>query len=269
MEYACFIKQKEDINNLESQFTRVYFGEELCENKFPSSDRILETYFACKRKGLHFTLVTCVFSNDKIEMIKELIEKLISLNDIIEIVINDVGVLYYCMNLRVRNIEIIIGRLLNKAARTPRYQNIKDQLNSYQEEVFGCTMFMNKLSSEFFGINHSVIAYELDNMEQLRIPDEYSSNTFHLLMPYVLVTVTRNCLFHGIRKMEALSRKRTACYQECRNYALTMEHVTLIDSLNCIGSGIFYKNDNLDGAICSKISRVVVNSYFYNLGEFK
>ncbi|MFA9376103.1 MAG: hypothetical protein ACERKZ_05040 [Lachnotalea sp.] len=180
----------------------------------------------------------------------------------IEIIVNDVGVLQYCLEKAYMNIKIIIGRLLNKAAKTPRYQNIENQLNRYQKESLGLSLYMNRVSSKFFH-KEDIFAYEVDNIYQLCIPGEYSSLNIHLVMPFVLVTVTRNCFYNGIENDEPFTRRRKKCYHECNNYNLTLEHNTLLNSLECFDSGIFYRNDIIKESISKKISRIVDNSYYY------
>ncbi|MBR6056814.1 MAG: hypothetical protein K5787_12515 [Lentisphaeria bacterium] len=100
-------------------FSRLYFGQEFCQNLIPSPDELEQAYYIAMQLGWHFTYVTNGYlteeGNDKI---RANIERLKQIEAQVEIVVNDWGVLNIIQNEYQPLLgHLILGRILNKQTR--------------------------------------------------------------------------------------------------------------------------------------------------------
>lgn len=100
-------------------FDRVYFGNEICENLIPQLKSVERAYELLNSKNIDLTFVSPYVSYKGIQQLKPIFSFLNALSDI-EVVVNDYAILYL-INEHFPNLKPVLGRLLNKMKRDPRY----------------------------------------------------------------------------------------------------------------------------------------------------
>lgn len=99
---------------------RLYFGQETCENLIPTVNQLQKVYEYCTANEYDFTFVTPYVAPKGILKLYECLDYLNSLQDEIEVVVNDYGVLHTMVN-KYPNLVPTLGRLLTKLKRDPRF----------------------------------------------------------------------------------------------------------------------------------------------------
>jgi hypothetical protein len=100
-------------------FSRLYFGNEICEVLIPSLKIAKRAYEIAQEREMGFTLVTPYVAFEGVEKLKELFEYFNQFKDV-EVVVNDYGILHI-LSTTYKNIIPVIGRLLVKMKRDPRF----------------------------------------------------------------------------------------------------------------------------------------------------
>jgi len=104
------------IDNIEG----IYFGQETCENLIPSLKNLQQAVEYCQKNEYQFTFATPYVGLKGIERLKKLFEFLNSEVPDSEVLVNDFGVLHL-LNTEFNNLKPILGRLLIKMKRDPRF----------------------------------------------------------------------------------------------------------------------------------------------------
>jgi hypothetical protein len=105
---------------LEDHIERIYFGQETCENLIPTVKDVEQALDYCKNNELGFTFTTPYVGPEGAENLYRIFEYLNSLGQAIEVVFNDYGVLYQ-IDTKFANLKPVMGRLLVKMKRDPRF----------------------------------------------------------------------------------------------------------------------------------------------------
>lgn len=106
--------------NYMDDFQRIYFGQETCENLLPTLKSVEQAVEIAKQREVSFTLATPYVSPKGIVELRKIFDYLVSLDQEIEVVVNDFGVLHL-INTEYSKLIPVLGRLLIKMKRDPRF----------------------------------------------------------------------------------------------------------------------------------------------------
>ncbi len=268
MEKAIYINRINQLDYVNEEYRRLYYGQEFCERLIPSARDLEEALSFIQKKRIDFTLVTPYVTNFGLEKLKPLLE-LLKIGKIrCEIIINDWGVLNL-VNRRYANLMPVLGRLLTKQKRGPRLirllkretrsQLIKDPKNPKKKYFVFQKKLPLDLDPYYKGSNTSSVPIihdfltrrriqriELDNTSQ-GLFLELQNNGIHasVYLPYVYISTTFFCLTAGCDQKKMFLLKRKPCQRQCRRYVFKLRHRTMPKVIYLKGNSQFYKYSRL------------------------
>lgn len=255
MEQAIFISKTENLKYVNSKYTRLYFGNEFCQQLIPSLEdvRIISDFVSNQK--MKFSLVTPYVTDDGIETLRPLFETVTSSFYDAEVVINDWGILRLLRD-EFDGLTLVLGRLLTKQKRGPRILSVKDKVPPAMIQHFKESNIDVPILSDFL-VNNGIDRVELDNLLQ-GIAREDPSLKASLYFPFAYVTTTRFCLTASSERKVMFMRSISSCNKECQRYTFRLRHKNMPIDLFLKGNAQFFKNsrmpDNLDS---SNIDRIV------------
>ncbi|MFH1276711.1 MAG: hypothetical protein ABIH82_06385 [Candidatus Woesearchaeota archaeon] len=234
MEKAIFTNEPEkyDLTN----YDRIYFGNEFCENNFISFERVKEIVKLVKDQKKEITFVTPFVTDKGLKVIENFLEEIPKGS---EVVFNDYGVLSLIETFsQAKGFKPVFGRLLNRQKRGPRIVQLKDKLPQKGYEYFQhCNL---DVMGDFLD-SKNIQRAEIDNViQEFKVKTKLNLSLYY---PWVYVSTTRLCLVNGI---ENLARKKISicpCKRECHKYILVNDKFPL--KLYQKGVTQFYFNDKL------------------------
>lgn len=137
------IDNREFINRINILPSRIYFGNEFCERLITDWQEIRNILTLAKKKNLNFTLVTPYVTNEGLQKLKRLFSNLNKIEEEIEVVVNDWGVLNL-FHRDYKNLKPVLGRLLNKMMRMPRFEKAWPKLMPKQMELLHSLLSSNR-----------------------------------------------------------------------------------------------------------------------------
>lgn len=253
MEYAILISQADDLNLVDKNFSRLYFGNEFCQELIPSLEdleRVLNSTI-----DLKLTLVTPYVTNEGLTRLISLLDRLSQEKRDVEVVFNDWGV-FQILKKGYPTLQPIMGRLLNKMKRGPRICNVlhsikQEDLNYFKSSNLTLNILLN------FLISNGIRRVEFDNLIQ-GFDLNFDGIEVSLYIPYVYVTTTRYCL---VNACDIPHKKAVVgifpCKKECQKYTFFLTHKVMPVTLIRKGNTLFFKNENVPKNI-NKISRIII-----------
>lgn len=211
----------------------IYFGQETCENLIPSLKHMQEAVNYCKSNDYQFTFVTPYVGPKGIEKLKKLLQ---FLNDEVadaEVVVNDYGVLHL-INSEYVNLSPIMGRLLNKMKRDPRFslsgyditnseiKNLK-RVEENQKEAIKASSYELPVYQEFLK-DRGVTRVGTDALSQQLDTKTIKKWGFpvDLYWPWTYVTSSRSCAIAAHTQPGKDSHPTDEpCKFQCRKYDFT------------------------------------------------
>lgn len=259
IEQALYIHTPDNLHYLTDDFTRLYFGQEFCERRLPSSDDLQRALERAGEGGLAFTLVTPYVTNAGLERVARLLEIVAGSGLAAEVVFNDWGVCQ-CASEIAPALRLVLGRLLNKSKRGPRIMNIIDQIPDASQRYFRGSTLDVPAACRFLK-ERAINRVEFDNILQ-GIDFTGADPELHrsLYIPFVFVSTTRFCL---VANCDSPDRDRpvgvTACAQECQRYAFQLYNPVMGLPLIRQGNTVFYCNEKIPELVGShQVDRIVV-----------
>lgn len=256
MEQAIFVSKVESLKYFSSHFSRLYFGNEFCEQLIPSITDLEQALDFVAENSLDFTFVTPYVTNRGLKRLEVLLQKIAQKKPDSEVVFNDYGVLR-TLNNHYRELEPVMGRLLNRMKRGPRLMVVIDKLPPTTVEYFQNSNLTLPILGEFLN-THRVRRVELDNVLQ-GIDFHLESLEASLYMPFAYVTTTRLCL---VNSCDIPEREEMVgifpCKRECQKYTFYLRSEIMPVVLTRKGNTIFFENAVLPDSIEEKgITRIV------------
>lgn len=215
MEKCCYsIFDDYDLIKIE-EYTRVYIGDELCDNSFiynmEKLEEIIQTYI--KRKNISIVLPVlneCLFN--KAEMWLEKLRNIYNNN--FEVICNDIGSLSHFGKW---GYNVVIGRVLTR------------------------TMMQYLISEETEDIlDHKGLRIELDatNLKKVRYLRRYKRTFYNLYSLYGLANNRCAFRYNGI-----------SCKIECEKQNISLHNTYLDDAYFVMKNGILHKEKNVNVSI--------------------
>ena len=243
MERAIFISSVENLKYFDSGFSRIYFGNEFCEQLIPPATDLEQVLKFASRKEADFTFVSPYVTDKGLGKLEILLNRISEEKPGSEVVFNDYGVLRV-LNKRYINLVPVMGRLLNRMKRGPRLMVVINKLPETTVEYFRNSNLTVPILFKFLDENR-VKRVELDNVLQ---GFDFTLNTLEasLYIPFAYVTTTRLCLVNSCDTPE-LSKiiGIFPCKRECKKYTFFMDNEIMPVPLIRKGNTIFFRNDAL------------------------
>jgi hypothetical protein len=250
---------------LSQHFTRVYFGDEFCQQRIPKNKELDVVVRHCVEHGKQLTLLTPYLTDDGSDRALKLISRAphgtIALG--FEIVVNDWGLMAE-INSSYPQIPLSLGRPLNRQKRGPRIEQFNDRVTRTAIEYFKSLNISIPEYREFLK-RSGVRRIELDNTLQGISADVRRcgfSGSLHY--PYVYVSTTRLCLTAGCRSIAGRRNiSIRSCEHECRNATFELNDPT-IRPLILQGNTQYFVNTTIPPELMSLgVDRLVYTPPFY------
>lgn len=237
-------------SNRQNVISRIYFGNEFCENKLPSVDDIELTMSFCINNGIGFTLLLPPMSTKNILGFTLLLEKLASLYSF-EVVCNSWGTIESLHSLN--GISLIMGRLLNKIKHDPfiswpmdesimKYK-IRYSFPNADQGAIAAYFQQSNIGNEYFD---SLLAkYNIERVETDLQYQNFGSCTLSksLYFPIQYVTSGRYCLWSGLAEIDKHNKFRPLndCVKPCSQYFSLLKSYDSNLKLYSHGNAVFVK----------------------------
>ena len=256
MEQAIFISKVENLKYYGSRFSRLYFGNEFCEQLVPSLVDLRQVLDFVAQNSLDFTFVSPYVTNKGLRRLEILLQEIARRKPHSEVVFNDYGVLR-TINSRYSELEPVMGRLLNKMKRGPRLMMVAEKLPASTIEYFRSSNLTVPILSDFLN-KRGVRRVELDNVLQ---GFDFSLDKLRasLYVPFAYIATTRLCLANSCDIPEREEMIGIfPCKQECQQYTFYLKSEIMPVTLIRKGNTTFLENEALPDAMEERgITRIV------------
>ena len=127
---ALFVSRIKNLSNLDRrEYSRLYFGNEFCQNLLPSEAAVEKALSEIKDRGLDFTLVTPYVTDSGLSRIQRLLALVSRSLESYEVVVNDLGVLRWInREFGADRPGLLLGRCQTKLKRAPRLVKHREEL---------------------------------------------------------------------------------------------------------------------------------------------
>ncbi len=259
VEQALYTTRLADLKYYDGGFPRLYFGHEFCQRLIPSAEDLEQALGFVSENKLAFTLVTPYVTDEGLRILEPLLRKVADRKPGSEVVFNDWGVMHFLTE-RYPGLEPVMGRLLNKMKRGPRFMNLADILPQSTSACFQSCSLDAPLYRRFL-LSRRVRRVELDNLlPGCTLDFNQSGISGSLYVPYAYVTTTRLCL---AASCDVSGKEEEvgifSCKKECQKYTFQLTHSVMPLPLIRKGNTMFFKNENVPGDMVERnIDRIVV-----------
>jgi len=257
MEQAIFISRVENLKYCAPAFSRLYFGNEFCQQLIPSPSDLEQVLAFVTEKDLDFTLVSPYVTAGGLKRLKGLLGQVAQRKPGSEVVFNDYGVFRVLGN-DYGELEPVMGRLLNRMKRGPRLMMVIDKLPETTVQYFRGSNLNVPAFNEFLK-RHGVKRVEMDNVLQ---GFDFSLDRLEasLYVPFAYVSTTRLCLTNSCDIPEREEMVGIfPCQQECQRYTFYLKSEIMPVTLIRKGNTIFFENEVLASGLEEKgITRIVI-----------
>lgn len=228
--------------------SRIYIGSYYCSHYFLQTPRngYAELLNYARSRNLNVTLVVPPLFENDLDAASELILYLKNLseqadNTIDEISINDLGMLE--MLKAEKSAKIVMGRVLQKDNRDPRYPDFFEQTHTHR--VFG---------SYYSGFmkDNNISGLELDfTHREIAIPNISEPLKVAVHIPYCYMSMGSICEFASMNKADDMKfRFADSCQCECDRAFIECNYLNELRFLR-IGRSVQFKNDKCK--ICTDV----------------
>ena len=206
------------------EVSSIYFGQEFCENLYPTKQEVLKAYNKVNGLGLTFVFITGIIRENQFDEIKEICYELIT-KDNVRLTLNDPGLIS-----EFSESPINLGRLRNKQK---RLNKMLDILNLQKESIQHL-----ESKSIYKTYNLKSTMFETDMVAQ----GTNTNENLAIYFPYSYVTSMRDC---------PLCDK--VCTKKCQTSWIKLGNSKLYQ----YGNTIFFNNKPFLNSYIDKIKRVI------------
>jgi hypothetical protein len=211
-------------------FSRLYFGQEFCENLIPSSDVLQEVVAFAHDLQLSFTYVTGYVTDAGLAATRRNLASLAKQAPGSEVVFNDWGVLTVLAE-EFPSLVPVLGRLLIKQQRMARFTTTPPPVNlrginatetvvraGQQEALRALNLSIPEYRERLEGLG--VRRFDLDIVPQgVELPADVWGLEASCYYPWGYVTGSRNCLTAGVLEAErSFVVTDSRCAAPCRRF---------------------------------------------------
>jgi len=176
--------------------SRVYFGNETCARRLPLRAEIIGAYSLCLSFGKEMSLVLPYAGERDMESVISAAETFSAVNPGGEVIVNDLGVIGLIKEKNIP-VKIVLGRLLSRQKRDPRFAEFPHASNIAAEELPLSSFSVPSFSEFFLGLGISRAGF--DSLPQGINVSGAGGFEFDAYWPWVYVTSGRSCQLLGAR----------------------------------------------------------------------
>lgn len=246
--------------------SRIYFGDEFCQNKMPE---IKDLRKLLKYGGIKVTLVFSYITQERFKDAVKILEFVFQNKSFFdEIVFNDWGLFYFIRN-KYPSMKLVLGRLLTKQKTDPfAYEIIKNRQKavSFNNNIFipkkvsrhtGLYFSQTLINSPIFQrfmMDNNIIRVELNNLKwdmEIKLPQAIKASVYY---PYVEISTTRFCRY--------LNMSKNSCKKQCLQKEIKLKKYRSPYNYIIKGNAVFFKNNKLPSLKHlqkNHIDRIVLN----------
>lgn len=217
--------------------SRLYYGQEFCQELVPVRDEIERAYFTARQLGWDFTYVTGPVTDAGLERVAGNLEFLSEQDISVEVVVNDWGVLALTAREHA-TLHPVLGRLLVKQQRLARFKpaslppvnmaQIQNSEEKIRENQLTALSGLNLVSEEYRAelSRLGVTRFELDiTPQQVELPPDAWGFGVSCYFPWAYVTGGRNCLTASVSDPR---REHVVLDEPCGKLCQTLNRGTMI-----------------------------------------
>ena len=235
-------------------FSRLYFGQEFCQNLIPSPNEVEQSYYYSRQLGWAYTYVTGGYlTAPGLEKVRRNLDKLREIGAEADVVFNDWGVLRILMR-EYPEFGRWMGRLLNKQTRLnlftiPQHilpvlgEELQEPVDVIREKQIRAYADTSLNNPEFYDalLEWGIENVDMDIMAQgiLRPENGWHMN-LGLYFPWAFLATGRNCATCGtIHPYRTYQITDEPCPRPCQKYNCTPEFRDYKHDVMQRGPGIF------------------------------
>ena len=249
-------------DSLWKRIKRIYIGNQFCPNLFPDRKMLFDLLACAEQNGLAVTICLSYLRDNKIEEMQQLLMELAGWSrdrdKQLEMVCNDVGYLLLLEPYK-DVLQPVLGVLLNKRRKDPRYPYKKGFLNRIED--FSENAWNSSVLKQF-AMNYGIQRYEYESCGyKVNITEGFHS----LHMPLYQTNTAAYCtLFANCTKGERGQQQLVeSCKYPCERYVFSYpRHLKMIGKYNSLfgyDNSLLQNKDWLDKYLEQGIDRLVWN----------
>ena len=264
-DFKSFYFKHNFLNNhklMEKDIDRIYVGNEFCHNLFPGELTLIKILEKAAFQGINITLSFTYLRECLINKTKEILEKVYEFcskkNIVIEIVINDYGMLSLVKG-KEKYFKLSLGVLLNKRKKDPRYIYKKGYMEN--KELISENSLNSKVFRDFLKENN-IERFEYENCGyDIKIPE--GNHSMHI--PFYVTNLSQYCtLYAKCTTMNRGCQKFVLnCPHYCNDYVfLYPNHLKMVGRYNglfAFDDTLLCNEEKLNEYINKGIDRIVLN----------
>ena len=257
MDQVLYISNLSGLKYFQEDFNRIYFGQEFCERLLPERNELEKVCAFSEKEGAPLTLVTPYVTDKGLLKLEMLIEYFAEKMPKAEVVFNDWGVFQFIEEKHL-DVNLVLGRLLNKQKRGPRIANIIDQVPKETRDYYKGASLDVSVTAGFLK-KKNIFRVEFDNLLQgLDMSGLDKEIKRSLYLPYLFISTTRFCLTAncdvgdtGVGVMP--------CHHECQKYTFNLNNPVMKTPLIRKGNTVFVVNEDIPDVVSKgEVDRIVI-----------
>ena len=219
---------------------RLYVGDEFCPGRLPGVDDLPGFLRMADEMGLGLTLLTPVLTDQGIEECNPLFQDLKKWNPGAEVVVNDLGVLFYLQR-EYPDFQLSMGRLFNKGFKDPR-PDVNKALKPSGAGSFLSHCSFNQQNMLDLARSLNIKRFEQDLLPHADPGDMGTGLKRSVYFPFGYVTTGRACFMAGVVHGPGVRFKyNNGCPLPCTRQELELNHPHCARPLFQKGNTIFYR----------------------------
>jgi hypothetical protein len=204
------------------RFTRIYIGNEFCQKLIPAVSQLQRFLSFCDAEGLALSLLTPYVTDEGLQGLRPLLERLACGGCEAEVVVNDWGVLRLVQR-DYPTLRVVLGRLMHRTLRDPRITGVLAQIVPQEiKEALSEIPSLTVPTIVRLLQRYHISLIECDITPQgINFPATSPNSTVGVVvhLPYGFTTTGRSCLIGSLR----LPRQQKfapghPCALECREW---------------------------------------------------
>lgn len=239
MEKVIFISKAENVYEGAKGYSRIYFGEEFCENRIPEKEDYKLVYDYLKENNKEVSFVFPYLTDYGMDLLDEILDY-VNPKAGTEIIANDWGTVYH-LERQYPGVEVVVGRLLNKMKRDPRIKTAEKFLDKDMMEMYRSSNLLTESSIRLLeskGIKNIEFDCPMQGVKLKKTNFKYSVH-----YPLGYITTTRFCITNPATYKPGGNYRCTG--KLCEKITLKEENEKFSCRVYQKGNTVFYYNNKV------------------------